>query len=74
MDGYDQNGNSDIEESVITRTPTFVSESKSALVNEGGTIRLPCIVNRLEGFVLLWKKGQDIITVGNQIVYKVKLT
>ena len=70
VEDYDHN--SDKEETVIMRTPSFVSESKSALVNEGGTIRLPCIVDRLEGFVLLWKKGEDIITVGSQIVNKVK--
>ena len=67
----DSHENGDKEETVIMRTPSFVSESKSALVNEGGTIRLPCIVDSLEGFVLLWKKGEDIITVGSQIVYKV---
>ena len=32
--------------------------------------RLPCFVNRLEGFVMLWKRGESIITVGDQIVDK----
>lgn len=38
------------------------------LVNEGSTIKLPCQVNRLEGFVLLWKKGDDFVAVGDRIV------
>ena len=50
--------------------PQFVTLPQTLLVNEGDTIRLPCFVNRLEGFVMLWKRGKDIITVGNQIVDK----
>jgi PhoPQ-activated pathogenicity-related protein len=34
----------------------FVTEAMSMLVNEGETVRLPCVVDRLEGFVLLWKQ------------------
>ena len=34
-------------ESVIHTIPQFVSESQSDLVNEGSTIRLPCLVDRL---------------------------
>ena len=33
--------------------------------------RLPCKVDRLEGFVMLWKKDANIITVGEQIIDKV---
>ena len=44
------------------------------IVNEGDTVRLPCIVDRLEGFVMLWKRGQEIITVANQIIDKVSQT
>ena len=33
--------------------------------------RLPCIVDRLEGFVMLWKKNGEIITVASQIIDKV---
>jgi hypothetical protein len=32
----------------------------SILVNEGETVRLPCVVDRLEGFVLLWKQKVGI--------------
>jgi len=40
------------------------------VVNEGQTVRLPCLVDRLEGFVLLWRKNDRIISVGPQIVDK----
>ena len=51
-------------------TPTFLSTEQSLLVNEGDTIKLPCMVDRLEGFVMLWKKNNNIITVGDQIIDK----
>jgi hypothetical protein len=34
--------------------------------------RLPCKVDRLEGFVILWKKDTNIVTVGAQIIDKVQ--
>ena len=34
--------------------------------------RLPYKVDRLEGFVMLWKKDANIITVGEQIIDKVR--
>ena len=52
-------------------TPTFTTESSNMIVNEGDTVRLPCIVDRLEGFVMLWKRGDVIITVANQIIDQV---
>lgn len=57
-------------EQVIHRLPTFTSVGETMLVNEGSTIRLPCIVNRLDGFVLLWKKGDEFVAVGEQMVVK----
>jgi len=54
----------------VMATPKFVSAPQSVMVNEGDTVRLPCIVDRLEGFVMLWKKGTDIITVASQIIDK----
>ena len=71
-DNQYENGNGEKEEVAVMGTPEFVSEPKKAMVNEGDTLRLPCIVDRLEGFVLLWKKNSDIITVGSQIINKVK--
>ena len=52
----------------VLSTPRFLSTPQTLLVNEGDTIRLPCKVDRLEGFVMLWKRNKDIITVGDQIV------
>merc|ERR1711892_406685 len=54
----------------VMATPRFLSTPQTLLVNEGDTIRLPCKVDRLEGFVMLWKKDKNIITVGDQIVDK----
>jgi len=54
----------------VMATPKFVSAPQSVMVNEGDTVRLPCIVDRLEGFVMLWKRGTDIITVASQIIDK----
>lgn len=50
------------------KAPRFVSSQLDLVVNEGETIRLPCIVTRLQGFVLMWKKNGNIISVGNQIL------
>jgi len=54
----------------VMATPRFLSTPQTLLVNEGETIRLPCKVDRLEGFVMLWKKNKNIITVGDQIIDK----
>jgi len=56
------------EEKVVHTTPTFVSTSTSQLVNEGDTIKLPCFVDKLDGFVLLWKKGKDLVALGSQLM------
>ena len=55
----------------VIATPKFITLQQSIIVNEGETLRLPCMVERLEGFVLLWKKNLDIITVASQIIDKV---
>lgn len=55
-------------EAIIHTLPHFVTTGQNMLVNEGSTIKLPCNVNRLEGFVLLWKKGEDFVAVGDRIV------
>ena len=54
----------------VMSTPRFLSTPQTLLINEGDTIRLPCKVDRLEGFVMLWKKNKNIITVGDQIIDK----
>ena len=55
----------------VLSTPRFLSTPQTLLVNEGETIRLPCKVDRLEGFVMLWKKNMDIIKVASQIINNV---
>lgn len=60
-------GTSD-EENVIMVLPKFMTRQQNLMVNEGGTIRLPCIVDKLQGFVVMWKKGDKIVTVGKQVV------
>ena len=35
----------------VYETPEFVTNPQTLLVNEGDHIRLPCFVDRLEGFV-----------------------
>ena len=65
-------GGSEGEEKIkLLSTPKFLSQPQSVLVNEGDTVKLPCIVDRLEGFVILWKKNNEIVTVASQIIDKV---
>ena len=53
------------------KAPTFLSVAGQFSVTVGDTVRLPCLVDRLEGFVILWKRGAAIITVASQIIDKV---
>jgi len=48
--------------------PSFTSAPLHLSVTEGDTVRLPCIVSRLEGFVLLWKRGGRTIALGSQLL------
>ena len=73
---YDDNRNQSNEmkdadsfkETIVKRNPKFVSSSKkNYIVNEGDTIKLSCIVDKLENFVILWKKGaENILAVGDK--------
>jgi hypothetical protein len=66
--GGHQQDDSRTDESVIYKLPKFVTKPQNLMVNEGSTIRLPCVVDRLEGFVILWKKGDEILVVGEQVI------
>jgi len=56
------------EERVVHKTPTFKTEEKDTFVNEGDTITLPCFVDTLDGFVLMWKRGEkDYIAIGEHL-------
>ena len=61
----------EVAETELMETPTFRSLDQRFDANVGDTVRLPCLVDRLEGFVILWKKGSDIIAVANQVLDKV---
>jgi len=61
-------GASENEIGVGKSTPQFLTQPQQLVVNAGSTARLPCLVDRLEGFVLLWRRDGDIVSVGNQIV------
>jgi len=66
---YDYDDNNEIlKEGGAMKAPGFVSKELDIVVTEGDTIELPCIVTRLQGFVLLWKKNGNIITVGDQVI------
>jgi len=56
------------EEILITETPEILSLPQHLVVSRGQTVRLPCMVDRLEGFVLLWRKYDDIVSVGSQVL------
>ena len=75
MSDYEEYDNSDIKgdndnEVQVWSTPQFQTNPQILLVNEGDTVRLPCYVDKLEGFVMLWKRNENIITVGSQIIDK----
>ena len=70
---YNTSDNVKEKQVIVMSTPQFTSTSEMLTVNEGDTLRLPCLVDRLEGFVLLWKKDKEIITVADQIIDKVGL-
>jgi len=59
----DADGN---KETVATRNPKFLSTPKTIMVNEGDTIKLPCSVDKLENFLIIWKKGSGILAVGDK--------
>ena len=65
-------GMNNMEGEAVMKTPDFMSTSQTLIVNEGDTVRLPCTVDRLEGFVMLWKRQADILTVASQIINKVR--
>lgn len=66
-DNYDDDGQSEeIKESETDRTPKFISSSKHFIVNEGDSIKLPCLVDNLENLIIIWKKGAKIVTLGDK--------
>ena len=56
------------KEVIVKRNPKFISQSKKITINEGDTIKLPCTVDNLDSLVIIWKKGKNIISVGNNFM------
>ncbi|XP_059095185.1 igLON family member 5-like [Tigriopus californicus] len=72
-DDYDYSSDDDYlneNEQVVHTIPQFTSTSSEMLINEGDTIKLPCFVDELDGYVLMWKKKNDIISLGGQMMKK----
>ena len=65
-DDADDSQNS--KETIVQRNPKFTSQSKKVTINEGDTIRLPCTVDNLDSLVIIWKKGDSIISVGENFM------
>lgn len=57
-----------VKETVVRRNPKFVSTSKTIIVNEGDPIKLPCQVDVLEDFIIIWKKGSSILALGDNVM------
>jgi len=58
----------DPEEHPVEREAEFTSIPTKVVINEGDTIRLPCFVDKIEGYVLLWKFGETILSVGGRVI------
>jgi len=65
---YDDLDNDISEDIPEYGTPVFVSRPVSIVANNGSTVRLPCIVDYLAGFVLLWRLDNNIVAVGDEII------
>jgi len=61
------------EEILITETPEILSLPQHLVVRRGQNVRLPCLVDRLEGYVLLWRKDDNIVSVGSQVLDSVSI-
>lgn len=64
-DIYDASGKKEV---VNKRDPTFMVQPKKLMVNEGDIVKLPCVVDIFDAFAILWKKGETVLSVGDQII------
>ena len=67
-DNYDTDSVSDEKETIVKRNPKFISQSKRITINEGDTIKLPCMVDNLDDLVIIWRKGDTILSLGDNFV------
>lgn len=59
-------------ETPIHVNPKMMSKDSDELINEGDIIKLPCVVDTLDGFVLMWWKGNKQIAMGDMLMAKNK--
>ena len=64
-DIFDASGKKEV---VNKRDPTFMVQPKKLMVNEGDIVKLPCVVDIFDAFAILWKKGETVLSVGDQII------
>jgi len=51
----------------------FTTSPKQEIVNEGMDIRLPCFVEHMADYVLVWKFGETVLSVGEKVVLREKV-
>jgi len=51
----------------LTNIPQFITNAKSIMINEGDTIKLSCVVDKLDNLIIMWKKGNKIIAIGDKL-------
>jgi len=56
------------KENAVTSLPQFLSQSTNLAVDSGETLTLPCYVNKVDDYVLMWIKDGEIISLGNKII------
>jgi len=56
------------KENAVTSLPQFLSQSTNLAVDSGETLTLPCYVNKIDDYVLMWIKDGEIISLGNKII------
>eukprot|EP00090_Calanus_glacialis_P003066 TRINITY_DN12217_c0_g1_i1.p1 TRINITY_DN12217_c0_g1~~TRINITY_DN12217_c0_g1_i1.p1 ORF type:complete len:608 (-),score=110.53 TRINITY_DN12217_c0_g1_i1:469-2292(-) len=71
-DDYDAaNENYDATKEVeLTSIPEFISTAESMMIDEGDTIKLDCIVDKLDNLIIMWKKGNKIIAINDKLFEK----
>merc|ERR1712110_226357 len=62
---YDE-GDYGIDE--VSTGPEFVTTGQTFLFNKGDTIRLPCFVDNLDGFIIKWSTEDLILAVGSTLI------
>lgn len=51
----------------LTNIPKFITTAESIMIDEGDTIKLACVVDKLDNLIMMWKKGNKIIAIGDKL-------